>query len=165
MDIQTAPLPAAERARIAAAYGVAHVPETVTLVPRGRSAFTVETPTAAACWRLGGKWTRAAREKVAERRRRVAELAAGGLGPTAIAQRVNATVSTVGNDFHVLGRSARQSRRSTTKAPLSVIEARRNVVLEQRRKGYAWNEIAAAIGATRNTVESDRRALVRAGRL
>lgn len=153
------PLPEAERQRIAAAYGAVSVPATVTRVPRGRSGFgcgegvAPGTPAARKPFTFGRKPSRA----VEVRRNKVAELALSGLGPTAIARRLELPLHIVSADYLRLGLPRRKN------AAPPELAARRARVLELLRAGRSQAQIAAELGVPATTVLSDLRALKREG--
>jgi len=153
------PLPEAERQRIAAAYGAVSVPATVTLVPRGRSGIgwgagaDPGAPAAKKRFTFGRKPSRA----VEVRRNKVAELAHSGLGPTAIARRLDLPLHIVSADYLRLGLPRRKN------AAPPELAARRARVLELLREGRSQAQIAAELGVPATTVLSDLRALKREG--
>lgn len=153
------PLPEAERQRIAAAYGAVFVPTMVTLVPRGRSGFgwgAAAMPGGASSrkpFAFGRKPSRA----VEIRRSRVAELAQSGLGPTAIARRLDLPLHIVSADYFRLGLPRRKN------ATPPELAARRARVLELLRAGRSQTQIVVELGVPATTVLSDLRALRREG--
>ena len=153
MDTMIAPLPAAERARIAAAYGVTKVPETVTLVRPGHSAFAVDSAVARNTW----GWTPAKREKTAARRERVRVFACKGLGPKAIAAELMEKETTVRSDLLALGLAGMSGRHASSPE----IDLRRQRVLALLRAGRTRKQIAAELGVTYNVIINDLRALSR----
>lgn len=152
------PLPEAERRRIAAAYGAVHVPATVTLVPRGCSGIgwgngAAPGPASKKPFTFGRKPSRT----VEVRRNKVAELAHSGLGPTAIARRLDLPLHIVSADYLRLGLPRRKN------ATTPELAARRARVLELLGAGRSQTQIAAELGVPGTTVLSDLRALKREG--
>lgn len=154
--LQIAPLADAERARIAAAYGVSNVPETVKVVPRGVSGIYTDPAGGGTHWR-DVKWVRNGHAKAIDmRRKQVAALAEKGLNGPAIARELNQPYHSVAADI------ARQELSVGRKRCLA---ERRERVAALHRRGLGPKAIAVELGVAAHRVAADISALRRDGLL